>query len=47
MGIGINRYIVGCKYISTWTEVEPPEKINRYIVGCKFTHAILIPLYRR
>ena len=35
---GINRYIVGCKFIRYIGDVMGRFRINRYIVGCKFYH---------
>ncbi len=32
----INRYIVGCKYISKIGNGTVTGGINRYIVGCKY-----------
>ena len=34
--VGINRYIVGCKYDSRFICFLSCTGINRYIVGCKF-----------
>ena len=34
---GINRYIVGCKWINTTDYQSWELRINRYIVGCKFS----------
>ena len=33
--MGINRYIVGCKYYTGRVQAGNAERINRYIVGCK------------
>ena len=33
---GINRYIVGCKYIYNKLQFGGIFRINRYIVGCKW-----------
>ena len=33
---GINRYIVGCKYIKPCFYASCGCRINRYIVGCKY-----------
>ena len=33
---GINRYIVGCKYMENSAIAWADKRINRYIVGCKW-----------
>ena len=33
--MGINRYIVGCKYVRSKGKEFDGFRINRYIVGCK------------
>ena len=37
MSLGINRYIVGCKYLDQDSSRETRNRINRYIVGCKLS----------
>ena len=34
--VGINRYIVGCKFVYPYSLVSNFMRINRYIVGCKY-----------
>ena len=34
---GINRYIVGCKFVNEQGKTTIAVGINRYIVGCKLT----------
>ena len=45
---GINRYIVGCKYLKRQGVKAGVPGINRYIVGCKFLrHADINKLKER
>ena len=34
--LGINRYIVGCKFDNIKNYLDKAGGINRYIVGCKY-----------
>ena len=34
--VGINSYIVGCKYMSLDDNLHSVNRINSYIVGCKY-----------
>ena len=45
---GINRYIVGCKFISESIININSNRINRYIVGCKWIEKYIVKmlLYR-
>ena len=38
--IGINRYIVECKWRSKAEEAKTGTRINRYIVECKYNSSV-------
>ena len=39
--LGINRYIVGCKFDNIKNYLDKAGGINRYIVGCKLYFKLL------